>query len=139
VTALPRPGDPVITPALVAEHGLTPDEYQRLVDMLGRTPTFTELGVETQIGVRLPDVAWASPDFIARHGMPTPFPCAPEICVEVLSPSNTAPEMNEKVAAYLEAGAIEVWLVREDGAVEIVTKGGPRPSSAFGIDLVLPP
>src|SRR6188768_3461539 len=45
VTALPRPGDPVITPALVAEHGLTPDEYQRLVDMLGRTPTFTELGI----------------------------------------------------------------------------------------------
>ena len=43
--ALPRPGDPVITPALVAEHGLTPDEYQRLVDMLGRTPTFTELGI----------------------------------------------------------------------------------------------
>ena len=45
MTARPRPGDPVITPALVAEHGLTPDEYQRLVDMLGRTPTFTELGV----------------------------------------------------------------------------------------------
>jgi phosphoribosylformylglycinamidine synthase II len=45
VTALPRPGDPVITPALVAEHGLTPDEYQTLVDMLGRTPTFTELGI----------------------------------------------------------------------------------------------
>jgi phosphoribosylformylglycinamidine synthase len=45
VTALPRPGDPVITPALVAEHGLTPDEFQRLVDMLGRAPTFTELGI----------------------------------------------------------------------------------------------
>ena len=45
MSALPRPGDPVITPALVAEHGLTPDEYQRLVDMLGRVPTFTELGV----------------------------------------------------------------------------------------------
>src|SRR5215211_4950817 len=41
----PRPGDPLITPALVAEHGLTPDEYQKLVDMLGRTPTFTELGI----------------------------------------------------------------------------------------------
>jgi phosphoribosylformylglycinamidine synthase len=41
----PRPGDPVITPALVAEHGLTPDEYQRLVALLGREPTFTELGV----------------------------------------------------------------------------------------------
>ena len=41
----PRPGDPEITPALVAEHGLKPDEYNRLVDMLGRTPTFTELGI----------------------------------------------------------------------------------------------
>src|ERR1700730_775247 len=41
----PRPGDPVITPALVAEHGITPLEYDRLVAMLGRTPTFTELGI----------------------------------------------------------------------------------------------
>src|SRR5438067_7837183 len=39
----PRVGDPVITPALVAEHGLTRGEYERLVAMLGRTPTFTEL------------------------------------------------------------------------------------------------
>jgi phosphoribosylformylglycinamidine synthase subunit PurL len=41
----PRPGDPAITPALIAEHGLTNDEYQRLLDMLGREPTFTELGI----------------------------------------------------------------------------------------------
>ena len=41
----PRPGDPVITPALVAEHGLTEDEYARLVALLDRTPTFTELGI----------------------------------------------------------------------------------------------
>lgn len=40
-----RPGDPVITPALVAEHGITPFEYDRLLNMLGRTPTFTELGI----------------------------------------------------------------------------------------------
>ncbi|MHB1297870.1 MAG: phosphoribosylformylglycinamidine synthase subunit PurL [Gemmatimonadaceae bacterium] len=43
--ALPRAGDPEITPALVAEHGLTPYEYDRLLNMLGRTPTFTELGI----------------------------------------------------------------------------------------------
>ena len=41
----PRPGDPAITPALVAEHGITEFEYERLVNMLGRTPTFTEIGV----------------------------------------------------------------------------------------------
>jgi len=43
--ATPRPGDPILTPALVAEHGLTMDEYDRLVTMLERTPTFTELGI----------------------------------------------------------------------------------------------
>ena len=32
----PRPGDPAITSALIAEHGLTPDEYRRLVDMLNK-------------------------------------------------------------------------------------------------------
>jgi phosphoribosylformylglycinamidine synthase len=42
---MPRPGDPTITPALVAEHGLTKQEYERLVSMLGRAPTFTELGI----------------------------------------------------------------------------------------------
>jgi phosphoribosylformylglycinamidine synthase len=41
----PRPGDPVVTPALVAEHGLTQDEHRRIVNMLGREPTFTELGI----------------------------------------------------------------------------------------------
>jgi phosphoribosylformylglycinamidine synthase II len=40
-----RPGDPVITPTMVAEHGITEFEYERLIAMLGRTPTFTELGV----------------------------------------------------------------------------------------------
>jgi phosphoribosylformylglycinamidine synthase len=42
---VPRPGDPAITPELVAEHGITSEEYDRVVTMLGRTPTFTELGI----------------------------------------------------------------------------------------------
>ncbi len=41
----PRPGDPIVTPALVAEHGLTDEEFDILVRMLGRQPTFTELGI----------------------------------------------------------------------------------------------
>jgi phosphoribosylformylglycinamidine synthase len=35
----------VITPDLVAQHGITPEEYQRLQAILGREPTFTELGI----------------------------------------------------------------------------------------------
>ena len=37
--------EPVITPDLVAAHGLKPDEYQRILDLIGRVPSFTELGI----------------------------------------------------------------------------------------------
>jgi len=37
--------DPQITPELVQQHNLTSDEYARIVAMLGRTPTFPELGI----------------------------------------------------------------------------------------------
>src|SRR5512139_968242 len=34
-----------ITPELVAAHGLKPDEYQRVLDLIGREPSITELGI----------------------------------------------------------------------------------------------
>ncbi|HUB66776.1 MAG TPA: phosphoribosylformylglycinamidine synthase subunit PurL [Candidatus Methylacidiphilales bacterium] len=37
--------DPAITPELIAKHGLAPEEYQRIQDILGRKPNFTELGI----------------------------------------------------------------------------------------------
>ncbi|MGO9049751.1 MAG: phosphoribosylformylglycinamidine synthase subunit PurL [Xanthobacteraceae bacterium] len=37
--------EPAITPELVAEHGLKPDEYARILTLIGRQPTFTELGI----------------------------------------------------------------------------------------------
>ena len=37
--------EPAITPEVIAKHGLTPDEYQRIETILGRAPNFTELGV----------------------------------------------------------------------------------------------
>ncbi|MBL8563645.1 MAG: phosphoribosylformylglycinamidine synthase subunit PurL [Gemmobacter sp.] len=37
--------DPAITPELIASHGLKPDEYQRILEIIGRAPTFTELGI----------------------------------------------------------------------------------------------
>src|SRR5499433_1740842 len=36
---------PVVTPEVVASHGLTPQEYRRIVKLLGREPNYTELGV----------------------------------------------------------------------------------------------
>lgn len=39
------PNDVKITDELVKAHGLKPDEYQRILDLIGREPTFTELGI----------------------------------------------------------------------------------------------
>lgn len=39
------PQDTGITPEIVEEHGLTPDEYKRVVEVLGREPNITELGI----------------------------------------------------------------------------------------------
>ena len=37
--------EPIVTPELVAKHGLTPDEFERIKKILGREPNFTELGI----------------------------------------------------------------------------------------------
>ncbi len=37
--------EPFITPELIAQHGLKPDEYDRILKLIGRTPSFTELGI----------------------------------------------------------------------------------------------
>jgi phosphoribosylformylglycinamidine synthase II len=37
--------EPAITPELVAKHNLTPDEYTQAKEILGRTPSYTELGI----------------------------------------------------------------------------------------------
>ena len=39
------PNEPVVTPELIAQHGLTPEEYERILKLLGREPSFTELGI----------------------------------------------------------------------------------------------
>jgi phosphoribosylformylglycinamidine synthase len=45
VTSSPQPLDPPITSELIAKHGLTPDEFERIKKILGRAPNFTELGI----------------------------------------------------------------------------------------------
>src|ERR1700745_1147851 len=42
---MPVTTDPVVTPELVKQHGLTPEEFERIKKILGREPNFTELGI----------------------------------------------------------------------------------------------
>jgi Uma2 family endonuclease len=48
---------------------------------------------------------------------------APEICIEVMSPSNSWPEMMEKLGLYFGVGAREVWIVDTEGKVSFFGPG----------------
>jgi Uma2 family endonuclease len=62
--------------------------------------------------VRAPDIAFVRRDRLPASGRPTGFwPGAPDLAVEVLSPSDTVFDVDEKVAAWLAAGAAAVWIV----------------------------
>lgn len=77
-----------------------------------------EYALATPRGVKAPDVVWMSPD--RRQKMREtgdPSTLAPEICVEVVSASNTEEEMQAKRQLYRTIGAEEVWVVSEDGTI----------------------
>ena len=82
--------------------------------------------------VRGPDISFNLGSRDAGEGARTGFvPGAPDIAVEVISPSNSPAEIDRKVREYLEAGSQRVWLVyavpprvlihRSDGAVQTFT------------------
>ncbi len=99
---------------------------------------YTECSVLTEAGVRVPDVAWGSVDFVQDQGANTPFGRAPEICVEVLSPSNSQKEIDAKVKGFLAAGAREVWLVRAREGVSFIGPEGAMARSGFVAEVKLP-
>lgn len=71
-------------------------------------------------------MAWASKDAVRDLGNRACFPRAPELCVEILSPGDTDAAMQEKVALYFDAGAVEVWLCDLTGAMRfLAATGGP--------------
>ncbi len=106
---------------------------RQLMDALGGDP-LPGIGVVTRIGVRVPDVCW-NPEPHSED----PVAVAPAICIEVQSPDNTRKELDEKLAAYLAAGAREVILVELSGRIRFFDAQGERPDSAFGLRLTLPP
>ena len=95
-----------------------------------------EASVLTLAGLLVPDVAWASAEFMAAHRNETPFEEAPEVCIEVTSPSNSRRELTEKVDALLAAGALEVWIVySRSQRIEVFGPAGLLVRSRFALDL----
>ncbi len=117
-------GQIVMSPAS-NNHGRLQYEVGALIDRKkGTGKIIMECSVQTIDGVKVADVAWASDQFIEKYGYETPYQRAPEICVEIVSPSNSKNEIEEKVNLYLAKGAVEVWIVSEEGLVKYFTYDG---------------
>ena len=56
----------------------------------------TECSVNTHKGVKVADIVWESDDFFRRNALDTPYQEAPELCIEILSPSNSRQELKKK-------------------------------------------
>jgi Uma2 family endonuclease len=85
---------------------------------------FYECSVETVDGVKVADTVWASDEFMKEYKYKALYDIAPEICVEVVSPSNSEQEIKEKISLYLSKGAKEVWVCYENGNIEFYTIKG---------------
>lgn len=121
---LNRFGQILMSPAS-NKHGIVQHRVGSAIERLRKSGVvISECSILTSDGVRVADVAWASNNFIAEFGERTPYPKAPEICVEITSPSNSAEEIDNKIRLYLEKGAVEVWVVNENGTTSFYSHVG---------------
>ena len=88
------------------------------IDKLGYRGLQTEHDPDT---VRGPDVAFWSAERLPLDQTPEAYPdVAADLCVEVMSPTDTRRAMNEKVREYLVRGVLLVWVVDpEDHTITI--------------------
>ena len=94
-----------------------------------------EIGIDTLEGTRVPDVVWMSEAYLATISEDDDvFTVAPEICIEVRSPSNVWAEMEERIQIYLAKGAQEVWICEVDGAMRYFGHEGERDKSKLAPD-----
>lgn len=126
-----RHGQVIVTPVQDVSHSSRQSSVLLLLHQLLGERVACICPIATADGIRAADVIWVSPARELQILRDDLLIEAPEICVEVLSRSNTRAEMEEKRALYFDAGASEVWFCREDGAMEFHGPDGPLPSSTL--------
>lgn len=108
-------------------HGVLQAAIGRtLAELLPDGVSGVEIAVRTRKGTKAADVAWMSRDLYDRRRDAYDSELCPEISVEVLSPSNSREELDEKRQLYFEQGATEVWECAEDGAMTFWVKPDAR-------------
>jgi len=78
----------------------------------------TECAIQTSKGTKVADVAWASKETYQTIKDDDDCSISPELCVEVVSASNTQQEQEEKKQLYFERGAQEVWFCPRSGKIQ---------------------
>lgn len=112
---LNRWGQIVMSPARV-KHGFFQNRIGSLLDLLlSEGEVITECAIQTTDNVKVADVAWASDERADIIWDEVSASVAPEICIEILSGSNTIEEMKFKQNLYFGAGAQEVWVCDRQG------------------------
>lgn len=124
-------GQIVMSPA-TNRHGMFQSTVSALLDRLMESgAVISECSIDTPDGVKVADVAWASGGFIRKYEYQTPYPQAPDVCVEIASPSNSGEEIHRKIALYLARGSKEVWVCDEAGGVTFNDHSGEIPRSGI--------
>ncbi len=122
-------GQVVMSPAS-NQHGRFQTRIAILLDrQISAGEVISECSVDTEKGVKVADVAWLSAEFLVLHGYATPYPAAPELCIEVVSPSNSRRELTEKLVLYFQRGAREVWICNASGELRFHTQDGESSAS----------
>ena len=115
----------IVMSAATNKHGILQMKIGNLLESFLKSGlAISECSINTSKGVKVADVVWCSGDFLAKNGYETPYQEAPEVCVEIVSRSNSKREMTEKRKLYFERGACEVWLCHENGKVEFYDRKG---------------
>jgi len=114
-----RHGHIIMTPPPAPFHGQKQHYLGSLLkSLLPHGVIITECPVSTSDGVKAVDVAWVPVERTSEVKTEVCLIGAPDICIEVLSPSNSPAEIREKKALYFEAGAREVWICNQDGTID---------------------
>lgn len=123
-----------LTPPAPPIHGNLAFKTAKLLEAFLDGKASVECPVLTAIGVRVPNAVWVPEERRAELRGSQPLVRAPEICVEVISLSNTAEEPEEKTKAYLAAGAREViWVDPQAKRVRYFRADGEQSESPFGV------
>ena len=110
-------GQIVMSPTRLKHGGFQAEIAHLLKLQPGRGKVITEAAVKTSKGTKVADVAWFSPERWEQVKDEFDASVAPEICVEILSPRNSKEEIEQKKRSYFDAGAQEVWICDEEGAM----------------------